>query len=45
MCAVLFIRGAHPHVERADDVRDEPHDMGGLAPIRVQRADNGRGNA
>jgi hypothetical protein len=45
MCAVLFIRGAHPHVESADDARDEPNDMGGLTPIRVRRADSGRGNA
>jgi hypothetical protein len=41
LCAVLFIRGAHPHLERSDDTRDEPHDAGGMTPIRVEQ---GHGN-
>jgi hypothetical protein len=45
MCAMLFIRGAHPYIERAgDDAREETLNLGGLTPIRVHHAEHGRGN-
>jgi len=45
LCVVLFIRGAHPHVERPESgTRDDGHDMtvGGLAVARVQGSDGAR---
>jgi len=45
LCVVLFIRGAHPHVERPESgTRDDGRDMtvGGLAVARVQGSDGGR---
>jgi hypothetical protein len=44
LCVVLFIRGAHPHVERPDSgARDDGNDMtvGGLTVARVLGADHG----
>ena len=44
LCVVLFIRGAHPHVERPEgDARDDGTDMtvGGLTVASVQGADRG----
>jgi len=44
LCVVLFIRGAHPHVERPEGgTRDDGGDMkvGGLTVARVQGADRG----
>ena len=44
LCVVLFIRGAHPHVERPEGgARDDGNDMtvGGLTVARVQGADRG----
>ncbi|OXC79554.1 hypothetical protein BSU04_06375 [Caballeronia sordidicola] len=44
LCVVLFIRGAHPHVERPEgDARDDGTDMtvGGLTVARVHGADRG----
>jgi hypothetical protein len=43
LCVVLFIRGAHPHVERPEGDRDSGNDMtlGGLTVARVQGADRG----
>jgi hypothetical protein len=44
LCVVLFIRGAHPHVERPDgETRDDGRDMtvGGLAVARVRGTDGG----
>jgi hypothetical protein len=44
LCVVLFIRGAHPHVERPEgDTRDSGNDLnvGGLAVARVRSTDRG----
>ena len=48
LCVVLFIRGAHPHVERPDgEIRDDGRDdrdmkVGGLTVARVQGTDGAR---
>ena len=44
LCVVLFIRGAHPHVERPEgDSRDNGNDMsvGGMTVARVRSSDRG----
>jgi hypothetical protein len=41
---MLFIRGAHPYIERAgEDARDDLPTRG-LAPVRVRNAEHGHGN-
>jgi hypothetical protein len=44
MCAMLFIRGAHPYIERAGEDARDGLPTRGLAPVRVRNAEHGHGN-